>query len=629
MATVLPRVVVVGGGFAGFHAARRLRRVLRDRAELTLVSPTDYLLYSRLLPEVATGTLDPRDIAVPLRQALRGVRQVAGHVLSVDTAGRTLQVGGRDGEPRTLGWDRLVLAPGSVIREFAIPGVPENARGLKTLQEAMFLRNWLLAQLDQAEALPDTEAGRAERRERLTVVAVGAGYTGSEFVAQAQHWVRGIASRWSGLDPDEVRWLLVDVAAQDLPELGPRLGASALRERGVEVRLGVSVSATGTGVHLTDGSVVPTRTLVWSAGVAPSPLVATLGLPLTHGRLVVDADLSVPGIEHVWAAGAAAAEGQDRHLVAAGPVPEQGGGDADLHVVGVGPDGQHPLAAALGPGHRRRRGVEQGSRLHRFQHEVGRPRPQRADRRPDRRVRGHQHGRQPGRARPQSLGQLQTGHPGHLDVGHQQVERLGADPPQRLQRVVEHDHLVAAATQHQRVVAGGVLVVVHDQDAPAVPRPDRQQRPHRSPSVGAAPAGSSARRRASRSSLRNGLSTKSSAPIRSPRFRSVSWACADSSSTGSLRSAAPRTRASTSQPSMTGRPTSSTSTSGSSSSTAASPEAPSVRSSAVSPPRDSSSSRSRPMSGSSSTISTRALTGPPAGRGPAAAARPWCPGPAR
>ena len=304
-------VVVVGGGFAGFYAGRHLRRLLGDDVRITLVSPTDYLLYSPLLPEVATGVLDPRDIAVPLRQAVRGVHQVHGRVTDVDLEARTLVVDSPDADDVTLTWDRLVLAPGAVTREFDIPGVAEHAHGLKTLQEAAFLRNHLIAQLDRADALTDTEAGRAERAERLTVVAVGAGYTGSEYVAQAQHLLRGVAERWTSIDPADVRWVLVDIAPQVLPELGPALSRSALRvlaHRGVEVRLQTTVTAvTAHGVTLSDGSTIPSRTLVWSAGVAPSPLIARLGLTTNHGRLVVGTDLAVPGTTHVWAAGDAAA----------------------------------------------------------------------------------------------------------------------------------------------------------------------------------------------------------------------------------------------------------------------------------------------------------------------------------
>lgn len=305
------KIVVVGGGFGGFHALRKLQKLLApERASLTLVAPNDYMLYSPLLPEVATGVLDPRDIAVPIRQTLRRTSTVIGHVSSVDFDEHLLCVEGREGVTE-IKWDKLILAPGSVTRQFDIPGVAENAHGLKTLSEATFIRNHVLAQLDAADSLPDTPAGQAERIERLTVVAVGAGYTGTEFVAQMQNWIKGIATRWTSIDPNDIRWLLVDLAPAVLPELGEDLGKEALgvlKERGVEVRLEVTVeSATATSVTLTDGTVVPSRTLVWGAGVAPSPLIAKLGLPTEKGRLVVDADLSVPDVSDVWAIGDAAA----------------------------------------------------------------------------------------------------------------------------------------------------------------------------------------------------------------------------------------------------------------------------------------------------------------------------------
>ncbi|MGC4934508.1 NAD(P)/FAD-dependent oxidoreductase [Gordonia sp. DT30] len=308
----LPKVVVVGGGFGGFYALRRLERSLpAEQANLMLVAPNDYLLYSPLLPEVATGVLDPRDIAVPLRQTLRRTRPEFGHVTGVDFDARTVTVLGRDGQDTVRDWDRLLLAPGSITRQFGIPGLAENARGMKTLEEAIFLRNHLLAQLDLADTIPDTPEGHLERKERLTVVAVGAGYTGTEFVAQMQKWIHDVADRWDSFGPGDIRWLLLDMAPNVLPELGPRLGADALtvlKDRGVEVRLKTSVaSATPTSVTLTDDDVIPTRTLVWSAGVAPSPLIASLGLPTAKGRLVVNDDLSVPGLENVWAIGDAAA----------------------------------------------------------------------------------------------------------------------------------------------------------------------------------------------------------------------------------------------------------------------------------------------------------------------------------
>lgn len=307
------QVVVVGGGFAGLYALRRLERLLPPGdADLVLVSPTDHLVYSPLLPDVASSTVEPRHIAVSLRQALPRTRLVLGHVRSVDRAARTLQVDVGDDRASSdlvLDWDRLLLAPGSVTRRFSIPGVAEQAHGVKTIPEALYVRDHLLRQLDLADSLPADPAHDAERRERMTVVAVGAGYTGTEVVAQTQRWLTRIAARWTRLDVTDVRWVLVDVAPTVLPELGPRLGAYALtvlQARGVDVRLGTSVSsADDRSITLTDGSVIPSRTLIWSAGVVASPLVATLGLPLQGGRLSTDAELRAD--EHVWAVGDAAA----------------------------------------------------------------------------------------------------------------------------------------------------------------------------------------------------------------------------------------------------------------------------------------------------------------------------------
>lgn len=312
-----PRVVVVGGGFAGFHALRALeKRLPPDAAELVLVNPTDYLLYSPLLPDVAAGLLEPRHIAVSLRQRLPRTRLVLGRATGLDVPGRTVRVdlledGGTVSRTARLDWDRLVLVPGSVTRQFDIPGVAERAHGVKTLVEARFLRDHLLTQMDRADALPDTPAGRAEREQRLTVVAVGAGYTGTEVVAQLQHQLAAVASRWTRVTPSDVRFVLVDLAPAVLPELGPQLGdvaLSALRRRGVDVRLGVTVTeARDTEIELTDGTTVPSRTLIWGAGVTASPLVARVGSELRRGRLVVDPYLRVPGVPGVYAAGDAAA----------------------------------------------------------------------------------------------------------------------------------------------------------------------------------------------------------------------------------------------------------------------------------------------------------------------------------
>jgi NADH:ubiquinone reductase (H+-translocating) len=303
-----PRVVVVGSGFAGFTCIRELeKRLGPEDAELILVSPTDYMLYSPLLPEVAAGAMDPRHIVVPLHGALKRARVVLGYATGVDLDACTCTVSPPNAPERVLEWDRLVLAPGGVTRSFPIPGLAERARGFKTLAEALYLRDHVLQQLELADASNDPD----ERRARCTFVVVGAGYSGTECAAQMQLFSKGALANYPGLEPGELRWMLLDVAPRVLPELGEHLGEVALgllRQRGVEIRLQTSIEeANEESLKLSDGTTVPTHTLVWCAGVAASPLVATLGLPLDRGRLVVNERLFVAGRPDVFALGDCAA----------------------------------------------------------------------------------------------------------------------------------------------------------------------------------------------------------------------------------------------------------------------------------------------------------------------------------
>jgi NADH dehydrogenase len=303
-----PTVLVVGSGFAGFHCMRRLEKLLpADAADLLLASAADYLLYSPLLPNVASGVVDPRHIAVALRAALRRAKVLLGHVVAVDVAGHTATLQRADGSTTELAWDRLVLAPGGVTRTFDIPGVAEHALGLKTLAEAAFLRDHVLRELENADAADDPD----RRRACCTFVVVGAGYSGTETAAQMQLVTTRAAAGYPRLRAEELRWVLVDLAPRVLPELGRRLGEDAmavLRRRGVEVKLGTTVKeATEDTVRLSDGETIPTHTLVWCTGVTPSPLVETLGLPTERGRLKVGADLKVPDHPDLFAFGDAAA----------------------------------------------------------------------------------------------------------------------------------------------------------------------------------------------------------------------------------------------------------------------------------------------------------------------------------
>lgn len=302
-----PVVVVVGAGFAGYQCLRELERLLpAPTAELVVVHPTDFLLYQPLLPAVAAGVIGPDAIAVPLSR-LRRTRLERGLAVGVDLAGRTVTVRGPAGTDREVGWDRLVLTHGAVTRLFDVPGLAEHARGFKTLAEATYLRDHVLAQL---EAAADT-ADPVHREACCTVVVVGAGYAGTEFVAQMQVFVRETLADRPGLGSLPVRWVLVDTAPSVLGHLGPRLSGHAtrvLRDRGVDVRMGTSVTAvTRDTVTLTDGSRLPCRTLVWTAGVVAGPLGAHTDLALDRGRIVVSDRLNVPGRTDVFACGDAAA----------------------------------------------------------------------------------------------------------------------------------------------------------------------------------------------------------------------------------------------------------------------------------------------------------------------------------
>lgn len=304
-----PHVLIVGSGFAGYHCARELERLLRPgEARVTLASPTDYMLYSPLLPHVAAGILGPADIAVPLRRSLRRTLRAPCWIIGADLADGVCIARTITGREHPVAWDRLVLCPGAVTRTFDIPGLASFGRGMKTLAEASFLHDHVLAELEMGNAVSDA----ATRAAHCTFVVVGAGYAGAETAATMQAFTQHALRRFINLSTEHLRWILVDVADRVLPELGPQLGSTALqilRRRGIEIRLGTSISEVqADSVHFSDGQVVGCRTLVWTAGVRANPLLATLGLPTGRaGRLVVSPALQTGQDPRVFSAGDAAA----------------------------------------------------------------------------------------------------------------------------------------------------------------------------------------------------------------------------------------------------------------------------------------------------------------------------------
>jgi len=284
-------VLVAGGGFAGAYVAR----LLGERGA-TIVSPENFMLFTPLLPEAASGTLEPRHTVVPLRPMCPHAELLLGSLSAVDLEARTATVDTDAGE-QLVRWDELVLALGAVPR-----AVPAHALSFKSLEEAIRLRNHVLRELEAADA----ELDDAARRERLTFVFVGAGYAGVEALAELSDLTDDALRYYPGLRDVPRRWVLVDAAPKILPEIPSRLGEYAAQElqgRGVEIHVGTTLaSSSDREAVLGDGTRIPTRTLVWTAGVLPHPLLRDLGVPLDErGRVVVDELLRVR--EHVWALG--------------------------------------------------------------------------------------------------------------------------------------------------------------------------------------------------------------------------------------------------------------------------------------------------------------------------------------
>ncbi|GAT83415.1 NADH dehydrogenase [Streptomyces sp. F-3] len=304
-----PRILVVGAGFAGVECVRRLeRRLSPGEADITLVTPVSYQLYLPLLPQVASGVLTPQSIALSLRRSTKyRTRIIPGGAIGVDLRAKVCVIRTITDRVVDEPYDYIVLAPGSVTRTFDIPGLVDHAFGLKTLAEAAYIRDHVISQLDLADASDDP----AERAARLQFVVVGGGYAGTETAACLQRLTHAAVQRYPRLDQSLIKWHLIDIAPKLMPELGDKLGRSAqeyLRRRGVEISLGVSVSRAGPEqVVLTDGRVVPTHTLIWTAGVVASPLIATLGADTVKGRLAVTAEMTLPGYDGVFALGDSAA----------------------------------------------------------------------------------------------------------------------------------------------------------------------------------------------------------------------------------------------------------------------------------------------------------------------------------
>ncbi|MCX5146920.1 NAD(P)/FAD-dependent oxidoreductase [Streptomyces sp. NBC_00320] len=308
------RILVVGGGYVGMYTALRLQRKLRaGEAEVTVVSPEPYMTYQPFLPEAAAGSISPRHVVVPLRRVLGKCRIVTGEVQRIDHAKRTatvstLATADEGTGAQELEYDEIVVAPGSVSRALPIPGLADYAIGFKAVEEAIGLRNHVIEQMDIASSTRDP----ALRDAALTFVFVGGGYAGVEALGELEDMARYAARYYHNVKPEDMKWVLVEASDHILPEVGPELGVYTIRElrrRNIDVRLETRLESCENRVAvLSDGARFPTRTVVWTAGVKPHPVLAASDLPRNErGRLTCTAFLTVDGVDHAWAAGDAAA----------------------------------------------------------------------------------------------------------------------------------------------------------------------------------------------------------------------------------------------------------------------------------------------------------------------------------
>lgn len=291
--------LILGGGFAGSYVAKLLKK-----QGATIVSPENFMLFASMLPEAASGTLEPRHVVVPLRLMCPHADLVLGRAVAHDPERQWVQVETEEALVNVT-YRNLVVALGAIPRTFPIPGLAEYAMGFKDLADAIALRNHVLRRLEEAVAAPTD----AHRRRELTFVFVGAGYAGVEALAELSDLARDAVRHY----PDEVRatpqhWVLVDAAPKILTEIPPRLGeyaAEQLERRGVDIRVSTTLEAIEPhAALLSDGDRILTSTVVWTTGARANPLLGKFGLPLDDfGRVKVDETFRVEGRPHIWALG--------------------------------------------------------------------------------------------------------------------------------------------------------------------------------------------------------------------------------------------------------------------------------------------------------------------------------------
>jgi NADH dehydrogenase len=304
-----PRILIVGGGHVGMYTALRLQsRLAAGEASVTVVDPQPQMTYQPFLPEAAAGSIEPRHVVVPLRRLLRHCHIVGGRVIGVEHAHRFATIENYVGNVERLGYDVLVMAPGSIARTLPIPGLAEHGIAFKTIGEAIYLRNHVLSRLEAADNTTDVPL----RRKLLSFVVIGGGYAGIEVLGELEDMARYACRYHETIEPKDMRWVLVEATGRIMPEVSPRMGrytAKRLLGRGIEIFLHTRVTTMENGhVVLDNGTEFDADTIVWTAGVRPNPVLQQTDLPLDdRKRLRCTASLQVVGCPEVFSAGDCAA----------------------------------------------------------------------------------------------------------------------------------------------------------------------------------------------------------------------------------------------------------------------------------------------------------------------------------
>lgn len=338
MTNTVPKILIVGGGYAGFYTAWKLEKTLRKReADVMIVDPLPYMTYQPFLPEVAAGSIEARHAVVALRRHLKRTTVVAARVTGINHANKVATITPIAGEPYEQTYDQIVVTAGAVSRTFPIPGIADNAIGLKTIEEAVAIRDRLMSNFDKASMLPPGP----DRDRLLTVVVIGGGFAGIEAFAELRSLASALVKRYPQLTFDDTHFHLVEALGRIMPEVSLKTSEWVLKDlakRGAAVHLDTQVTGAVNGnVELSTGEVFPSDLIIWTAGVMANPTVVRGGdLPVEErGRIRTRADLRVGTeeefVEGAWAAGDVSA------------VPDLSGGGVGGYCV---PNAQHAVRQA-------------------------------------------------------------------------------------------------------------------------------------------------------------------------------------------------------------------------------------------------------------------------------------------